>query len=145
MTATYDNLGVHFLFPENWKVVDEETQIWPREVTIQDPTGAFLSLSVHAPPTEVDEVADAALSAMREEYEEIEVSRCVAHFGPIEASGYEMQFYCVDLVVEARLFVFKAGVRTFVILYQAESQEFDRLDVVFRAICTSLCGNLEMA
>jgi hypothetical protein len=144
MTATYDNLGVRFLYPENWAITDENSQQWPRTVTIQDPTGAFLSLSIHPPPIDVDETADAVLAAMREDYEEIEVSRCTDQFGPIEASGYEMQFYCADMVVEARLLLFKAGVRTFVVLYQAESHQFDRLDVVFRAICTSLCGNIEI-
>ena len=49
MPAVYQQFGVRFLYPENWSVLDEETDEWPRAVTLQSEETGFWTLQVYPP------------------------------------------------------------------------------------------------
>ncbi len=138
MTAVYDNLGIHFLYPENWVATDEVDAAWPRSVSVQGPSGAFWSVTIHLPPADPEELAGEVLGAMREEYEALEAHPASETIGDVPCSGYDLYFDCVDVIVAAQVRAFRLGVRSFVMFCQAEDHEFDRLRLVFRAMTESL-------
>ena len=138
MTATYDRMGIRFLYPENWEIVDEMVDAWPRMVSVQSPTGAFWSIAIHPAPADADQLADEALQAMQEEYDDLETEPIREDIAGLDAGGYDLQFYCLNLVVSMRLRTFQLGDHAILLMYQGEDRDFDRLERVFGAITASL-------
>ena len=48
MTATYDRGGISFMYPENWSVMDEQLDTFPRSVSVQAPVFCEVDLA-HTP------------------------------------------------------------------------------------------------
>ena len=138
MTATYQRLGVQFMYPENWEIMDEDPTSEPRSVAVHNETGAFWSVTIYQTAVRAGEVADAALEALREEYEELEAEPVDEKIGPTLASGFDVQFYVQQLVAAARIRTLERDGQTMLLLCQAEDREFDRLEDVFQAMTLSL-------
>ena len=138
MAAVYDKLGIRFMYPENWHVVYEQASQTPYEVSIQTPGGGFWSVGVYSSDSDPLELASETLRTMRGEYTDLESEEIIETVEDTEAVGYEMNFYCLDLIVTARVLGLRSARRTLLVLYQAESREFEEMAQVFRAITVSL-------
>ena len=138
MTAIYDKLGVRFMYPENWEIMDEDPQAEPRTIA-----GAFWSVTIYNSPVDESEIAASALAALREEYEELEEEPVRESIADIDAFGYDVEFYVQQLVAAARIRVFPCGGHKVLLLCQAEDREFERLDPVFRAMTLSYLQSSE--
>jgi hypothetical protein len=138
MTAIYDRLGVRFLYPENWKITEDNTTELPRSVAMESPRGGTWELIVYDEQRDADGLTGEVLSAMRKEYEEIEISPCSTQFGDVPAGGYNLYFYHLDLLVNSRALAAQFGEKTVLLLWQAEDREFEELEPVFTAMATSL-------
>ena len=140
MSAVYKNLGVEFAYPENWQITDEQAQDWPRGVSLETPNGGFWWLQLH-PPTNPRDLAAEVLNTMRLEYAELEAEPVTELIGETEVVGFDMHFYCLDLLVTAQARSLQLGKFTLLILSQAEDREFERLEPVFHAMLVSLLRN----
>ena len=138
MPAVYENLGVRFLYPENWSVVDEERQDWPRSVTLQSPGTSFWTLLVYPPQQATGPMIDHVVDSIREMYDELEVLEGGETLAAVPTSGVDICFFYLDLLVEAKIRVLVTPSATLLWHYQAESKEFDAMEPVFHAIATSL-------
>ncbi len=138
MPAVYDKHGVRFMYPENWRVTDEVAGGSHHEVSLQTPGGGFWSLHVYAQPAEPEAVTEEVVKSMRQEYDSLEAQTASETIADEQAVGYDMDFFCLDLLVTARARAFLHDAKTFLILYQAENREFDEVEPVFRAITASL-------
>jgi hypothetical protein len=138
MSATYSQHGVRFLYPENWELMESDPRDDPRTITVQSETGAFWSISIYPPELDPTSLAETALSALQEEYEELEVEPVSESLGGIPAAGYEVHFYVEQLVAAARIRIFQRANSLVLLLCQAEDREFDRLEPVFDAMVISL-------
>lgn len=138
MAGSYDNFGIRFLYPENWELSEESPGEWPHVVSVQSPLGGFWSLHVYEPAESSAKLLSEVQQTMAQEYDSLEFEQISEPLGKIDAVGADMSFYCLDLVVVARVRTFSLSGRTYLILYQAESRDFDELDPVFRAITHSL-------
>jgi hypothetical protein len=141
MPGVYDKFGVKFLYPENWQIVEEEGNDWPKTVTVQSPDGAFLSLYIYEGGVNLRDLVREAVEAMQQEYEDIEVEEILQ---PTDGSdyGYNLDFYCLDLIITAQIRGALVPGKALVWQCQAENREFDKCELVFRAITTSLLGKL---
>ncbi len=126
------------MYPENWRVTDEQATPSEYEVSVQAPGGGFWSLHVFAHPTNPAGLADQVVQSMRQEYDSLESQDVTEVIGDAEAVGSDMDFFCLDFVVTARARAFRKGPRTYLVLYQAESREFEQIEPVFRAMTISL-------
>ncbi len=138
MTAVYDRAGLHFQYPENWVLADDSLDELPRTISLQAPSGAFWSVDIHPFSMDADALLKTTLEVMQQEYPEAECHAVEESIADETATGYDLYFYCLDFVVTARLRCFRHGHATYLLTYQAEDREFDRLDPVFRAITFSL-------
>ena len=110
----------------------------PFDVSVQTPGGGFWSVHVYEKSTEPEELVSEALRTMQKEYEDVESELIREVVGDTETVGYEMNFYCLDLICTARAIAFRTADRTLLVLYQAESREFDEMGKVFQAMTFSL-------
>lgn len=137
MSTVYQNLGVRFDFPENWQISEEHASGWPRSVTIQPPGTGFWLLQVHE-AAEPRELTQHVLQTMRAEYPELEADSFLEMIEATEVVGFDLNFYCLDLLIGAQTRSLRLGPLTLLILCQAEDREFDKLEPVFRAMLISL-------
>ncbi len=137
MTAVFENGRIRFLYPENWKMAEEGSADTPT-VTIQSPNSGFWTLLMYTEEYDPDELTHEVVAAMDEEYEALESNPFTLTLGDIELPGYEMYFSCLDLVVSAKTVALRHHDLTLVILWQAESRDFDELELVFQAITQSM-------
>jgi hypothetical protein len=138
MPAIYENLGVRFLYPENWSITDEEDDAWPRTVTLQSPQTGFWSLHVYPAAHDVKAVVKELIGAIQAEFSDIEVLPTKETFGEIATTGVDLAFFYLDLLVEAKIRCLRTPSATLIWLYQAESQEFESIEPVFQAIAISM-------
>ena len=138
MTAVYDKLGVRFLYPENWRIDDEQLADWPHSVSVQSPGSGFWSLHIYRAAVEPARVAAEVLQTMRAEYAGLEATPVTEQIGPAEAVGYDMDFCCLDFIITSKTRSLRVGKWTYLMLYQAENREFEQLQDVFRAMTLSL-------
>ena len=114
------------------------------EVTVYSPGGAFWSLTIHerGEPLELMEVV---VQAMREEYDNLDSEVVEDLIAGQELCGFDLNFYCLDLTNTAQIRAFQRGAKTYLMIWQAEDREFDRIAPIFRAIATSLIENRQGA
>jgi hypothetical protein len=137
MTATYEKHGVEFLFPENWKLEEQEGEgQW--SVAVQSPLTAFWSITVDETGRSPESLAADALAALREEYASLDVSEVNEPVGRWDAVGHDVAFFCLDLTNTGAIRAFRAGSRSVLLLFQANDAEWGQVKRVFRAMGESL-------
>ena len=143
MTATYEKLGVRFMYPENWEIMDDDPLAEPRTIAAHNDTGAFWSVTIYQSEVDESEIAASALAALREEYEELEDQPASESIADVDACGYDVQFYVQQLVAAARIRSFPSSAGKVLMLCQAEDREFDQLEQVFQAMTLSYLKSSE--
>lgn len=138
MTAHYDKFGAKFLYPENWSINDEQLDEWPRSVSVQSPGSAFWQLNVYPERTNPILLCNEVVEVLRQEYEGLEQFAIDEEIEGHALIGYDLNFYCLDLLVTARVRGFYSGTQTYLIVGQAESREYDEQTLVFDAMTRSL-------
>jgi hypothetical protein len=88
------------------------------------------------------EVIDTVIDTIREVYPDLEILEGKEKLGDVQASGVDICFFFLDLLVEAKIRAIQTPTYTLVWHYQAETREFEKMEPVFQAIATSLLQTL---
>jgi hypothetical protein len=137
MVAQFDEAGIHFKYPENWRLEREDNEEgWT--ATVQSPETAFLMLCLREDMPRTDELADTALEALREEYPELEAEECVDSLAGQPAIGHDVRFFSLDLTNTCWTRSFYTGRGTVLLMCQYNDLETDKNEPVLRAMCASL-------
>jgi hypothetical protein len=143
MPATFNSLGISFQYPDNWTLEDTDAVAGRRSVTVYSPGGAFWSLAIHPRSADPSRLAEGVVTAMKEEYADLEVQETHERLAGHETVGYDLNFYCLDLTNSAQIRAVRVGQGTYTIFCQAEDQEFEQIQRVFQAITNSLLRGLK--
>ena len=106
MPAIFNRYGISFQYPENWTLEEEEMEDLPEEhhsVTVYSPGGAFWTVTVHPQNSNPVKLAAAAVKAMKEEYEGVEVEDAQDTCLDRELIGYDFSFIYLDLINTAQI------------------------------------------
>lgn len=144
MPSSFDAFGVRFLYPDNWKIV-EQTEAGEEStagVMLETPEKAFFSVNRYTGGISPQQVVDEAIAVMRGEYDEIEVNPFEEESALPRDVGAELSFYYLDLLVATRLLAIADRDEVVLVQIQGESRDFDRLEPVFRAMLKSLRESL---
>lgn len=142
MPINYQQNGIQFLYPDNWKIMDEQAVSNPPSVTLQSPGTGYWSLTIYPDSFNPEQLVQETVDAIREEYDSVEVEPITCSYGDQLASGYHMAFYCLDLIVNAQAVSLRVGSQTVLFVYQAEDSEFRQLDPVFEALAVSVLNHV---
>lgn len=143
MPGEYNSHGIRFQYPENWQVEEDDLWTGQQSVTVYSPGGAFWSVSVYPRGTDPQKLAEAAVSAMRQEYETLESYPFAPRLGGWESVGYEMNFFHLDLVCMAQVHAIQTEQGTYVFFAQGWDQEFEKLAMVFEAMTVSCLSHIK--
>ena len=147
---TYDKNGYKFLYPDNWMLEETDFDDDEGSITLNSPSGAFWILMVRPFGHNPDELANDALKLMRRQYDrDFEYDRIERTIEDHKLSGYEMNFYYLDLTNTAVVLTFADESRTFAVFWQtgdqmvvtSEKEPFSH-EEVFEAITISLLRNI---
>src|SRR5687767_4732077 len=97
MTAIYEKLGIRFRYPGNWTLDESDALEGQNSVCVYSPGGAFWSITLHPPDIDPQTLVDAALNAMRQEYQDLDAQAVRETVAGRELIGCDMNFYCLDL------------------------------------------------
>ncbi len=137
MAAQFDDAGIKFLYPENWRLEREDSEEgWT--VSVQSPQTAFLLLAVNAALPSVEDMLAATLDAMKAEYKDIEVEECVESVAGLPAVGHNIRFTSLDLTNTCWTRCFYSDAGTVLVLCQCNDLEDEIHESVLRAICASM-------
>src|SRR5205807_10104775 len=96
MAQRFENNGISFLYPENWRLEREENDTgWT--VLVQSPDTAFFLLSLDEDGPDSGHMARTALEALREDYPDLEADDAVASLAGQPAVGHDIRFTSLDL------------------------------------------------
>src|SRR5437868_1227970 len=96
MAAIYDEDGIRFRYPENWRLEREESEHgWT--VSLQSPETAFLLIALDEQTPKPQRMAELALATLREEYPELESDACADAVAGQPAVGHDFRFFSLDL------------------------------------------------
>jgi hypothetical protein len=137
MSALFEQDGIRFLYPENWRLEREETDTgWT--VSLQSPQTAFLLLSLDEDMPSTEQVVETALAALREEYPDLEADACVDSVAGQPAIGHDIRFFSLDLTNTCWTRSFYSPKGTVLLMWQANDLELEAHEAVLRAITASL-------
>ncbi|MGO9112432.1 MAG: hypothetical protein ACLP9L_24645 [Thermoguttaceae bacterium] len=143
MPATFDNLGITFQYPDNWQLDEEEMRAGQSAVTVFRPGGtAFWSVAVHTASADPARMAQAALDAMRKEYEGLEAEPVNETIAGRDLIGFDLNFFYLDLTNTASIRSLRVDGTTYTIFFQAEDCEYREIGLVFKAMTVSLLGGI---
>lgn len=142
MQAHYNTEGLQFAYPAEWTVSEEQTADG-LSVMISSAGTAFCSVLLMPDRPEVRTVLKSALAAFDESYEEVDSEPVECRLAGRPARGYDVDFYCLELLNSAWLRAFRTGRYTVFLLFQSGFDEPHARDI-FDGICSSLDCNAEV-
>ena len=138
MPALYEKLGIRFQYPENWTLDEVEALEGNNSVAVYSPGGGFWSIMIHPPDASPEALVEAALSVMRQQYDDLDAEGVAETLAGRRLVGYNMNFFYLDLTSTALVRSFATDRAAYVVLCQADDREFADIELVFRAITASL-------
>ena len=137
MAAQFDEGGIRFRYPENWRLEREENDAgWT--VSVQSPDTAFMLISLREDMPSTDRMAATALEALREDYPDLEADECVDSLAGQPAVGHDIRFTSLDLTNTCWTRSFYCADGTVLVMCQLNDLELEKHEPVLRAICASL-------
>lgn len=137
MVETFEDEGIRFRYPENWRLEREDTDTgWT--VVVQSPDTAFAMISLNGESPSVETTAEAALATLREDYPDLDADSCVDSLAGRPAVGHDIRFFSLDLTNTCWIRSFYCSRGTIVVLCQVNDLELETNEPVLRAICASL-------
>jgi hypothetical protein len=138
MPAVYEKLGIRFQYPENWTLDEVEALEGNNSVAVYSPGGGFWSIMIHPPEASPEDLVEAALNVMRQQYDELDAESVAETLAGRRLVGYDMNFFYLDLTSTALVRSFATERAAYVVFCQADDREFADIELVFRAITASL-------
>lgn len=148
MTKIYQGLGLCCMYPENWTVTEDTDDGKILGFTLESPSSAFMTVTENPWTVTPAEAMEQACEVMKTEYEEVEFDEIESDLTwngePLKnCIAADAQFYYLDLMVISRMIAFALDHRTFLVQIQAEDRDFDKLEMVFKAILISLLQSVK--
>lgn len=134
----YEGHGVRFEYPTEWEL-EETDEGEAATVEVQAPGGLAFAL-VRSDETGPDpaSVADEVLDAMREEYPDIDVAPALEEIAGYRATGYDVEFFSLDITNGATIRSFRTPERTILIFGQWSDIGDENLPELIRDVSRSV-------
>ena len=118
ISRIYEGHGVRFAYPADWEL-EETDEGEAATVEVQAPGGlAFALVRTDASCPDPASVADEVLEAMREEYPDLEADLAMATIVGHHATGYDVEFFSLDVTNGATIRAFRTPDRTVLVFGQ---------------------------
>ena len=139
MAATlFDDRDLRFEYPSEWSI--EVKEIDPLvTINLEHPAGiAFVIITIDLSCPDPGEVADSILETLREEYSDLEEDPFEEVVNKRLVSGYDVEFFALDLSNTARIRSFRTFTRTLTVYGQwsdlVDDEASDLAETIIRSV-----------
>jgi hypothetical protein len=133
----YQKHGVQFQFPSDWVLTEQSTDD-ETTISLQSDGTSFWTLMLFNSRPDPEDVVDTVVSAIEQDYEDVDVSSSMDDLGGFPSLVRELDFVCYDLVNSATVRAFQTSQQTVMVLYQGTDHELavtrDQLVAVTRSL-----------
>lgn len=137
MPSMFSDVGMTFLYPENWVIEREEIENgWT--ATVQSPETSFLVVCRRDDGPAAADLAAQALSDLKSTYPDLESEPAKSKVGSHPAAGFDASFFLFDLTNTCWIRSFEARGATYLVMWQVNDLEADRHEPVLQAITASM-------
>jgi len=137
MSLSFEEDGIRFQYPENWRLEREDGENgWT--VSVQSPDTALFVLSLDVDGPDPEQMAQTTLDALREVYPDLEADACVDTVAGQPALGHDIQFFSLDLTKTCWTRSFISARGTVLVMWEVNDLELESVEPVLRAITASL-------
>ena len=134
--------GLSFSYPDDWQIEREASPNgWM--VSLQSPGTAFAMISMDRDMPTTEEVALAALEAMKEDYPNLEAESAVDMLAGEMAVGHDLQFFTLDLATSCWTRSFYAPGGTVLVLGQISDIDMETYEPALRVVFASMRAEME--
>jgi hypothetical protein len=137
MREVYDRHGITFHYPADWEVSEQE-QGDECLITVSGPGTSFWSVGLFRDRPSPDLVLETALAAFKDEYPDLDSYEADDELLSQPTLGYDIEFFCLELVNTARIRSFLAQDFTVLVLCQADDTELETSNRLFEEMSRSL-------
>lgn len=142
MPKTYDDHGVRFLYPDNWKLEVTALPGEPVDISLQSGGSCVWSIKIVPAEFEHESSIQQIIAGLTDQIDEVEMRPIESVIGETDLTGVELDFFYLDFVVSAKILTLRLSDRGLIFVTQGETSEFDQEEIVFDAITTSLLQQL---
>jgi len=135
--TVYEGHGVQFAWPGYWEL-SEETDGDDVMITVSADSSCFWTLRILAGHYGVEEVLNSCVDALREDYDDTEVSVCAGTLAQRPAAGREVSFSCFELLNSAAFTCVHASGRILLVWWQGTDHELEGIRPLFEQITQSV-------
>jgi hypothetical protein len=143
MPAVFNKHGMNFQYPENWEVQENFAADQALEIYLLAPTGAFWSMLAFSADSNGDQLMKDVLASFDQQYDGFECAATNDVLAETRLTGFDSHFFCLDMLVTNKMRTLTVDQHNLLIMSQAESREFEKQELVFDAITTSLLTGLQ--
>jgi hypothetical protein len=137
MTQQFEESGVRFRYPDNWRLEREDSDHgWT--VSLYGPDTAFVMVACDETMPAPEEMAEAALDALKADYPNLEAEETVDSLAGQMAVGHDVRFFSLDMTNTCWTRSLYTAAGTVLVLCQTNDLELEQSEPVLRAICASL-------
>jgi hypothetical protein len=137
MTQQFEESGVRFRYPDNWRLEREDSDHgWT--VSLYGPDTAFVMVVCDETMPAPEEMAEAALDALKADYPNLEAEETVDSLAGQMAVGHDVRFFSLDMTNTCWTRSLYTAAGTVLVLCQTNDLELEQSEPVLRAICASL-------
>lgn len=133
----FDEDGLSFDYPDDW-VLEREDSAGGWTLTVQSPGTAFAVVSLDCEMPAVEEVAEAALVALRADYPTLDAVAAVETLAGDLAVGHDVEFISLDLTATCWTRCFYGGAGTVMVLCQVSALDEAEYEPALRALRASM-------
>ncbi len=137
MREVYVRHGITFQYPADWEVSEQE-QDDECLITVSGPGTSFWSVGLFRDRPSPELVLETALAAFKDEYPDLDAYDVDDDLLNQPTLGYDIEFFCLELVNTARLRAFLAREFTVLVLCQADDTELEGSNPLFDEMSRSL-------
>lgn len=124
----YNAHGIYVAYPENWLLEENEMQTDAGSLLLSHDEGVFWMLKKHPLGVDMEQIIDEAVSAMQEEYEDMESHRIEKELFGKRIVGFEITFFYLDLMNLATVLCFEWDGLIYAVFWQTGNQLIIRAD-----------------
>lgn len=136
LDASFEQGFFQMSHPSSWKTEFQEGEhSW--QLSLQGPGTAMILVAADLDAS-VDEMLEATLFALKEDYPEMEVEGYKGDLCGVAARGFEVRFFSFDLSNICRLLAIPSEEGTILALFQSDDYSNAEVEPVFEAIRKSM-------
>ena len=140
MPNVFDQTGIRFIYPDNWKISDTQLETEHcRSISLENENSTQWSVFIFAGSENLEERVEEIIRAMHMEYEDHEESESYRQLaGDFELIGSRMYFNFMDFILCITATAIEKDGYSYLFVAEAEDREFDENEAVFGAMAFSL-------